>query len=155
MAKATCVYPWKQNRLYYQTEDYSWKDNLKILVLQKYLILCEMRYNLCNLKKHEKHPWMKVTFSKVEAFNTPPWVFLRFLNCTNSTTLCKVSHIITVESTCPYYTTIDLSKHAYFYNLEIKAQLSRSSNEKGKLLINLKRINKFSLIFINPLSLDE
>ena len=31
-------------------------------------------------KKHEKHPWRSVTFSKVAGkSNTPPWVFLFFI----------------------------------------------------------------------------
>ena len=43
-------------------------------------------------KKRGKHSWRSVTFSKVTGFslrlyrsNTPPWVFSRFLNCTNDT----------------------------------------------------------------------
>ena len=51
----------------------------------------------------EKHPWMSVTISKAAGFslqpanllksNTPPWVFSRFLNCTNGTKLRKASHM--------------------------------------------------------------
>ena len=40
---------------------------------------------------------MSVTFSKACNFtksNTTPWVFSRFLNCTNGTKLRKASHII-------------------------------------------------------------
>ena len=54
---------------------------------------CDALHNLVpvvQFKKREKHPWRSVTFSKVASLacnitksNTPPWVFLRFLNCTN------------------------------------------------------------------------
>ena len=39
-------------------------------------------------KKRKKHPGRSVTKS-----NTPPWVFLRFWNCTNGTKSRNASHI--------------------------------------------------------------
>ena len=49
---------------------------------------------LYNLKKREKHPWKRVNFSKVAGkCNIPPWVFSRFLNCTNGYKLRKASHM--------------------------------------------------------------
>ena len=39
-------------------------------------------------EKRGNHPWRSVTFS-----NTPPWVFLTFLNCTNETKRRKVSQL--------------------------------------------------------------
>ena len=52
-------------------------------------------------KKREKHPWRGVTFSSKVAglacnftkSNTPPWVFSRFLNCTNGTKSRNASHV--------------------------------------------------------------
>ena len=50
-------------------------------------------------KKRKKHPWRSVNFSKVTGsslqtkINTPPWVFSRFLNCTNATKSRNASHI--------------------------------------------------------------
>ena len=43
-------------------------------------------------KKRQKHPWKSVTFSTKS--NTPPWVFSRFLNCTNGTKPRHVSHLL-------------------------------------------------------------
>ena len=64
---------------------------------------CTICDSLCNLvpfvqfKKREKHPWRKVTFIKVAGNFTkssnPPWVFSRFLNCTNGTKSCNTSHL--------------------------------------------------------------
>ena len=50
-------------------------------------------------KKREKHPWMSFIFSRTEAYNfieskTPPWVFFKFLNCTNDIKLRNLSHIV-------------------------------------------------------------
>ena len=53
-------------------------------------------YHLYNLKKREKTP---ATFSEVVACNfttksnTPPWVFLRFLNFTNGTRSSNASQL--------------------------------------------------------------
>ena len=44
-------------------------------------------------KKREKHPWRSVTFSKVGGKSTPPWVFSRFLNCTNDIKSHNASHV--------------------------------------------------------------
>ena len=41
-------------------------------------------------KKCEKHSWRSVIFTKS---NTPPSVFLRFLNCAHGTKSPKASHI--------------------------------------------------------------
>ena len=38
----------------------------------------------------------EVAFSKVAGYtksNAPPWVFSRFLNCTNGTKSCKTAHL--------------------------------------------------------------
>ena len=43
------------------------------------------------LKKREKHPWLRAcNFTKS---SNPPWVLLTFLNCTNGTKWCNVSHL--------------------------------------------------------------
>ena len=59
---------------------------------------CFVRFStICTiLKKREKHLCRSVTFSTTCNFtksNTPPWVFLRFLNCTNGTKSRKASHL--------------------------------------------------------------
>ena len=47
-------------------------------------------------KKREKHPWRSGTCNSACNFttknNTPPWVFFRFLNCTNGTKSRNASH---------------------------------------------------------------
>ena len=43
------------------------------------------------LLKCEKHSWRSITFSTES--NNRPWVFSRFLNCSNGTKLRKASHI--------------------------------------------------------------
>ena len=59
-------------------------------------IICDA---LCNLvpfaqfKKRERHPW-RSNFTKS---NTPPWVFSRFLNCTNDIKSRKTSHLVSVN----------------------------------------------------------
>ena len=50
-------------------------------------------------KKREKYPWKSVTFRKVTfsnftKSNSPPWVFFKFLNCTNSIKSRKASQIV-------------------------------------------------------------
>ena len=66
--------------------------------------LCAIWYHFYNLKKHEKHPWRSVNFSKVVTFSlvkawnftkssTPPWLFLRFLDCTNDTKSHNALHL--------------------------------------------------------------
>ena len=62
---------------------------------------CAILYQLYNLKKHEKHPWKSVNFSKVVGFKPATLLkltllhgyFLRFLNCTNGTKSRNTSHI--------------------------------------------------------------
>ena len=57
---------------------------------------------IVQFKKLEKHPRRNDTFSKVAGFKvacnvtesvTPPWVIFTFLNCANSTKLCKASNM--------------------------------------------------------------
>ena len=63
---------------------------------QKYETICVIWSHLYKKKKREKNPWGSVTFSKACNFtksNNPPWVFFKFLKCTNGTKLCKTLHI--------------------------------------------------------------
>ena len=60
-------------------------------------IICDALRDLVpfvQFKKREKYPWRSVTFSTKS--NTP-WVFSRFLNCTNGTKSRKTSHICNIE----------------------------------------------------------
>ena len=49
---------------------------------------CDVLCDLVQFKKHEKHPWRSVTFSKVTLI---PGCFSRFLNCANGTKMLKTS----------------------------------------------------------------
>ena len=57
-----------------------------------FVVRCAIWYHLYNLKNVKNTPWRSVAcnFTKI---NTPPWVFLMFLNCTNSTKLRNASHL--------------------------------------------------------------
>ena len=60
-------------------------------------VLVFMGNTLCNLlsfvqiKKREKHLWVRVTLSKS---STLPWLLVTFFNCTNGTKLRKAFHVI-------------------------------------------------------------
>ena len=66
-------------------------------------VICDALLDLVpflQFKKWEKHRWGSANFSKVAGFffpvfglNTPPWVFSRFLNCTNGTKSSNISHL--------------------------------------------------------------
>ena len=52
--------------------------------------ICDKLHDLVPLvefKKRKKHPWMSVTFSKVDVFHI-------FLNCTNGTKSYNTLHIV-------------------------------------------------------------
>ena len=69
---------------------------------QKTGYICDALHNLVpfvQFKKRKKHPWMSFIFSRTEAYNfieskTPPWVFFKFLNCTNDIKSRNLSHIV-------------------------------------------------------------
>ena len=56
---------------------------------KSYVMACAIWYHLYNLK-NAKNTHKACNFAKS---NTAPWVFSRFLNCTNGAKSCKLSHI--------------------------------------------------------------
>ena len=52
--------------------------------------LCKL-LSFVQIKKREKHLWVRVTLSKS---STPPWLLVTFFNCTNGTKLRKAFHVI-------------------------------------------------------------
>ena len=65
-----------------------------------YLVGCAIWYHLYNLKNVKNTREGLILLVKLQdlacnctKINTPPWVFSRFLNCTNGTKTCKASHI--------------------------------------------------------------
>ena len=57
-------------------------------------------------KKHEKHPWKSVIFSKVAGWTHLHGCFSYFLNCASGTKSCNTSHI----SSCPYFSFLQKFK---------------------------------------------
>ena len=85
---------------------------------------CFVRFStICAiLKKREKQLHRSVTFSTTCNFtksNTPPWVFLRFLNCTNGTKSRKASHLWAAASDLRYFLfsriTSDICNKCYYH----------------------------------------
>ena len=78
---------------------------LKIIMIYPLLLgICDALPNLVPFvqsKKREKHPWRSINFSKVPGLKPATLLklalldgcFSRFLNCTNDTKSCNVSHI--------------------------------------------------------------
>ena len=90
-----CCFAWIINET-------AWKDlDVRFLILDIFDVLCDLA-PLLQFKKHEKHPWKSVTFSKVSGFWPATLLkvtllhgcFSHFLNCTNGTKSCNASHIV-------------------------------------------------------------
>ena len=117
-------------------------------------------YHFYNLKSVKKYPWRSVTFSKVEATacnftksNTPPWVFFKFLSCTNSKKSRKASYITFIYQ---YYTkaTIYLFQVNTRKRCKICSKLSIKTSERrhyrrsGVFIINFEHISYLFLVFL-------
>ena len=58
---------------------------------------CAIWYGLYNLKNVKNtHGGVLLLPFNLTKCNTPPWVFSRFLNCTNGSKSCKTSHIFSI-----------------------------------------------------------
>ena len=90
---------------------------------QLYSLICDALHDLVpsvQFLKSEKHPWRNVTFRKVAGLacnftksNTPPWVFPRFLNCTNVTKPRKTSHVVKTYQEKSKYDLNGVNKKSY------------------------------------------
>ena len=58
-------------------------------------VCCAICCHLYNLKNMKNTHGVVLLLVKLHVFNTPPWCFSHFLNCTNNTTLCNASHMFT------------------------------------------------------------
>ena len=68
------------------------------------MMLCVIWYHLYNLKNVKQTDGGVLLLVKLQAkacnhtkIDTPPWVFLCFLDCTNETKSSKTSRIITIQ----------------------------------------------------------